>query len=334
MTTRRDWTRLEVELIVDDYLAMLRSELDGIPYNKAEHRRALRPRLDGRSEAAIEFKHCNISAILRDSDRPYIAGYQPRSNAQDILGEVIDERYRNSFGDEIGDATGDQATWISHVASCVSELPTEFRLPQVYEYESSLAELHPENNNVRAKIRQVLQRLAQAEAVTFTDFEGNYRKTSTFPSGIPLVSIDASLSVDPFELAGDVPDDPGDRYLRSVKLRRGAPRFRRALITLYGNRCAVTDGGPEEVLEAAHVEPHFVNGRNSIDNGILMRADIHTLFDLHLLSIEPRSMRVRLSGRLHGTSYEKLDGQKLRPRIDGTHPARNYLNDHYERLKK
>jgi len=69
-----DWSRYEVEAIVADYLSMLASELAGTPYNKTVHRRALMPALNNRSDQAIEFKHCNISAALLDAGFPYIGG--------------------------------------------------------------------------------------------------------------------------------------------------------------------------------------------------------------------------------------------------------------------
>jgi hypothetical protein len=87
-----DWSRAEVEATVADYLAMLASELSGVPYNKAAHRRQLGGLLDNRSEQAIEFKHANISAVLIDLGFPYIAGYKPRSNYQQLLYEVVSDR--------------------------------------------------------------------------------------------------------------------------------------------------------------------------------------------------------------------------------------------------
>ena len=93
----RDWSRHEVEAIVDDYLSMLASELAGTPYNKTTHRRALLPLLIGRSEQSIEFKHANISAALLDAGFPYIAGYRPRSNYQGLLTEVLAERMSGAF---------------------------------------------------------------------------------------------------------------------------------------------------------------------------------------------------------------------------------------------
>lgn len=90
--SRTNWSRAEVEAIVDDYLAMLASQLAGTAYNKAAHRRALLPRLAGRSEQSVEFKHANISAALLDAGFPYIPGYKPRSNYQTLLAEVLAEK--------------------------------------------------------------------------------------------------------------------------------------------------------------------------------------------------------------------------------------------------
>jgi len=87
-----DWSREEVEATVADYLAMLSAELAGVPYNKAVHRRELVKLLNKRSEQAIEFKHANISAVLIDLGFPYIAGYKPRSNYQQLLYNVVSDR--------------------------------------------------------------------------------------------------------------------------------------------------------------------------------------------------------------------------------------------------
>jgi hypothetical protein len=85
-----DWSREEVEGIVADYLSMLTLELTGQTYNKASHRRALLERLNQRSEPAVEFKHCNISAMMLELGFPYLKGYKPRSNFQRrLLGEVV-----------------------------------------------------------------------------------------------------------------------------------------------------------------------------------------------------------------------------------------------------
>jgi len=81
----KDWTKNEVRLIVADYFSMLDAEVLGIPYKKSEHRRLLIPRLGGRSDGSVEFKHSNVSGVLVDMGLPYIEGYKPRSNYQNIL---------------------------------------------------------------------------------------------------------------------------------------------------------------------------------------------------------------------------------------------------------
>lgn len=86
------WSKLEVEAAVADYLTMLASELAGVPYSKAAHNRALLPQLNRRTKQSIEYKHANISAVLLELGFPYIRGYQPRFNYQQLLAEVVAER--------------------------------------------------------------------------------------------------------------------------------------------------------------------------------------------------------------------------------------------------
>jgi hypothetical protein len=87
-----DWSRLENEAIVADYLDMLELELRGEPFNKTEHRRQLGPLLNERTDGSIEFKHANISAALIDLGYAYIDGYQPRYNYQEDLLLVVEEQ--------------------------------------------------------------------------------------------------------------------------------------------------------------------------------------------------------------------------------------------------
>jgi hypothetical protein len=86
----KDWTEQEVRLVVADYFAMLEKELLGKAFSKTDHRKALAPLLDARSDPSIEYKHANISAVLTDLGLPYIEGYKPRSNYQQLLGQEVD----------------------------------------------------------------------------------------------------------------------------------------------------------------------------------------------------------------------------------------------------
>lgn len=86
------WSRLEVEAAVSDYLEMLGAELRGEAVNKAEHNRALQKTLQRRTKGSIERKHQNISTVLIELGYPYINGYKPLRNYQDLLAEVVRDR--------------------------------------------------------------------------------------------------------------------------------------------------------------------------------------------------------------------------------------------------
>ena len=83
------WTDSENDLIVADYFAMLFDDVSGRPYNKAEHRRRLLPLLRERSEGSIEFKHQNISAVLKGLGEDWIPGYKPAFNFQITLVDAV-----------------------------------------------------------------------------------------------------------------------------------------------------------------------------------------------------------------------------------------------------
>jgi Domain of unknown function (DUF3883) len=86
------WSREEVEAAVTDYFDMLAKELRGEPFNKAEHNRMLQQLLNNRTRGSIERKHQNISAILIELGYPYIDGYKPLGNYQDLLRSVVEDR--------------------------------------------------------------------------------------------------------------------------------------------------------------------------------------------------------------------------------------------------
>ena len=175
-----EWSRQEVETIVDDYLDMLGAELSGEQFNKAQHNAALLPELNARSRGAIEFKHCNISAILQESGRPFINGYKPRSNAQrGLLDDVIDEKWaqfarRYDTGQTNPPSTPkivatipvESKHWLSDIASCIETLGAEFSLNDVYSFEAQLSYMHPESGSIRPSIRKTLQQLRDRGAIT------------------------------------------------------------------------------------------------------------------------------------------------------------------------
>ena len=102
-----------------------------------------------------------------------------------------------------------------------------------------------------------------------------------------------------------------ERVLREVRQRLGQTDFRKALITAYNSRCAVTGCDAVEALEAAHIDPYSGIESNHPSNGLLLRADIHTLFDQKLVAINPQTLTVALSPGLKKTKYAELEGKAL-----------------------
>lgn len=89
-----DWTDAEVAAVVASYFGMLRLELAGKRFNKAEENRKLQE-IIGRTKGSIEFKHQNISAVLIEARGIPIDGYKPMRNVQDRLRTAVLDAFQN-----------------------------------------------------------------------------------------------------------------------------------------------------------------------------------------------------------------------------------------------
>jgi HNH endonuclease len=124
-------------------------------------------------------------------------------------------------------------------------------------------------------------------------------------------------------------EDARKRILTAIVLRQGQRTFRDQLLAAYRQICAVTGCDVVEALEAAHIVAYRGPETNHVTNGLLLRADIHILFDLGLLAVHPQDYRLMVSRRLKGTAYASLDGQMLRLPINhAEHPSREALECH------
>jgi hypothetical protein len=83
-----DWSDEQNDAIVADYFAMLADNIAGRPYNKAEHNRVLQAMID-RPRGSIEYKHQNISAVLKGLGEDWIPGYKPGFNLQASLVDAV-----------------------------------------------------------------------------------------------------------------------------------------------------------------------------------------------------------------------------------------------------
>ncbi|MGY1408137.1 DUF3883 domain-containing protein [Luteimonas sp. A611] len=94
MATGEDWSRLEVEACVAEYLQMLELELNGQQFNKSARIQSLMQKLDGRSKASVEYKFRNVSAVMQELQWPTVSGYKALANYQLLLLEVIEAQLR------------------------------------------------------------------------------------------------------------------------------------------------------------------------------------------------------------------------------------------------
>jgi len=123
------------------------------------------------------------------------------------------------------------------------------------------------------------------------------------------------------------------RVLREIAERRGAATFRQNLLVAYDSRCAVTNSNVIPALEAAHIRPYSVSQSNSICNGLLLRADVHTLFDLHLLAIHPLTWNVTIAAELIGTAADEFNGRKLRlSEVESNRPDQKAIEERWNQF--
>lgn len=98
----------------------------------------------------------------------------------------------------------------------------------------------------------------------------------------------------------------------AIVMRQGAGRFRLEVLSAFGGKCAISGCAVEAVLEAAHIVPYLGTHTNAVSNALLLRSDLHTLFDRNLLKIEPLTCQVVLSDALKNSPYQAYDGAFVR----------------------
>lgn len=105
--------------------------------------------------------------------------------------------------------------------------------------------------------------------------------------------------------------EPSNKKKSLTLIREGQGEFRGLVLRAYGNRCCISGEVIPELLEAAHIQPYTNRCSNHIQNGLLMRVDLHRLFDNGLLYID-RNFFVHISKVLLNTAYyEKYNGVRI-----------------------
>ncbi|AFZ13605.1 hypothetical protein Cri9333_2755 [Crinalium epipsammum PCC 9333] len=188
-------------------------------------------------------------------------------------------------------------------------------------------------NSLRVTLSDVLRillDLATNDEVVYKKLEGRARELaesrleydfemhmveiqSKHPSSSPEIDLDGTEKViesegyfNPASL-----EDAREKVERAIVQRRGQPRFRKQLLEAYQGKCAVTGCDVEAALEAAHIIPYKGAETDQVGNGLLLRADIHTLFDLYLITVDPATKQIRIAPELKGSTYGEIEGKQL-----------------------
>jgi putative restriction endonuclease len=149
------------------------------------------------------------------------------------------------------------------------------------------------------------------------------------------LTLGATVELDfsqPWHRTGPVFGDP-----RLAPYRLGQQSFKAVVLDSYHRRCAISGTHIPPVLQAAHIQPVAKGGEHRLDNGLLLRSDIHTLFDRGYLGVDPQH-RLRVSPRLradfsNGDQFYAKAGQVIDlPERRADRPNREFLEWHLEEI--
>lgn len=165
------------------------------------------------------------------------------------------------------------------------------------------------------------------ERITAEDIQKIEQKNPTWLTAEEAFDDEQSNEVD--YVGNDI--DFRENILRQIKMRRGQKRFRDMLLKRYNYKCLATGNTTVDVIEAAHIDPYRGGNQNHVANGLLLRADLHILFDLDLLGIEPYNLRIELHPDLC-KDYQYLVGNTLRC-TESRRPSAEALQRRYVRFQ-
>lgn len=151
-------------------------------------------------------------------------------------------------------------------------------------------------------------------------------------TGRLTIGVGANPNAGPATVAAVESDRYGEPML--VRPRLGQGTFRVIVTDMYERRCTITGERTLPVLEAAHIKPYSSGGPHEPENGLLLRSDLHTLFDQGYITVDADQLKVVVSPRIreefeNGRDYYQLHGRSIRlPREASTSPSREYLAFH------
>jgi hypothetical protein len=123
----------------------------------------------------------------------------------------------------------------------------------------------------------------------------------------------------------------GGHHLRTVRTRKGQNSFRERLIEIYGYKCALTGSNNRAALDAAHLYQYSEHGVHHESGGLLLRRDIHGLFDAGLISVNPKSLLIEVHEEIKEIpAYREIDGQKIQVKVSAK--TKTWLEAHWDQV--
>lgn len=135
------------------------------------------------------------------------------------------------------------------------------------------------------------------------------------------------------EIAEASDDHDRKEITRELRLRKGQGRLRKKLLEQYKGKCCISGSAIEPILHACHILPHAESGINRSTNGLLLRSDLHDLFDANLIGIHPHTLTISIKKSLLKTEYSMFDGTKLARRTDNKSPDLQSLAKRWEEFQ-
>ena len=143
-----------------------------------------------------------------------------------------------------------------------------------------------------------------------------------------IIELSSTIDFDPSSI-----EDGREKKLRAVASRQGQKKFRNLLLQAYNSKCAFTNCDVTQVLQAAHIVPYNGIKTNDIKNGILLRADIHDLYDMFFISINPENYKITISSHLMDSYLQDLNMKQINlPNRLQEYPDKKVLEWHYNQF--
>lgn len=284
----KGWSDKELEAAVEAYWEMQRHDLNGTPYSKRAIYRELGEQF-GRTEKAFEYRMQNISAVLDKMGLPWIVGLKPASNVGD---RNVTRIKRILAGASYRKKLPEMRNWLIEVAhhrekTTYGDLMAAFDIDR-FSLRAALGRLgHQAIDNGEPVLTALV--VNRATGRCSEGIEKEFGVVDDEAERQKLYAYWGNKQTELSEL-----DDEHDQSLPAraarfarVKVRPGQARFRRAVFLACNGRCVLTGCNLDKALDAAHKRGRsWQRGHNGSRDGILLRKDLHALYDAGHLKID------------------------------------------------